>query len=66
MILTDHFFFYHKLNLLFLYKGVRYNAEKRRVGAYYSTPIYKFRMKCALCDQFFEIRTDPKVSVDRP
>ncbi|XP_066936629.1 coiled-coil domain-containing protein 130 homolog isoform X2 [Clytia hemisphaerica] len=40
--------------------GVRYNAEKRRVGAYYSTPIYKFRMKCALCDQFFEIRTDPQ------
>lgn len=40
--------------------GVRYNAQKRRMGLYYSTPIYKFRMKCHLCDQHFEIQTDPK------
>lgn len=40
--------------------GVRYNAEKTKVGYYYSTPIYKFRMKCAMCDQRFEIQTDPK------
>lgn len=40
--------------------GVRYNAEKRKVGAYLSTPIHEFRMKCHLCDQYFEIRTDPK------
>ena len=40
--------------------GVRYNAEKQKVGNYYTTPIYKFRMKCHLCDQYFEIRTDPK------
>lgn len=39
--------------------GVRFNAEKSKVGAYYSTPIYKFRMKCHLCDNFFEIQTDP-------
>lgn len=40
--------------------GVRYNAEKSKVGNYYSTPIYKFRMKCHLCDNYFEIQTDPK------
>lgn len=39
--------------------GVRYNAEKKKVDMYYSTPIYEFRMKCHLCDQYFEIRTDP-------
>jgi len=40
--------------------GVRYNAEKKKVGAYYSTPIYSFRCKCHLCDGWFEIHTDPK------
>lgn len=40
--------------------GVRYNAEKRKVGYYYSTPIYRFRMKCHLCENYFEIETDPK------
>uniref|UniRef100_A0A5S6QFL2 Coiled-coil domain-containing protein 130 homolog n=1 Tax=Trichuris muris TaxID=70415 RepID=A0A5S6QFL2_TRIMR len=40
--------------------GVRYNAEKKKVGNYYSTPIYQFRMKCHLCDNHFEIKTDPK------
>ncbi|KAH9523454.1 hypothetical protein Btru_040050 [Bulinus truncatus] len=40
--------------------GVRYNAEKSKVGHYYSTPIFKFRMKCHLCDNYFEIQTDPK------
>ncbi|KAI6656910.1 coiled-coil domain-containing protein [Oopsacas minuta] len=40
--------------------GVRYNAEKSRTGFYYTTPIYKFRMKCHLCDSHFEIQTDPK------
>lgn len=39
--------------------GVRYNAEKSKVGNYYSTPIYKFRMKCHLCDNHFEIQTEP-------
>lgn len=39
--------------------GVRYNAEKKRVGNYYSTPIYQFRMKCHLCDGYFDIKTDP-------
>ncbi|KAL5016233.1 hypothetical protein ScPMuIL_005822 [Solemya velum] len=40
--------------------GVRYNAEKKKVGNYYTTPIYKFRMKCHLCPNHFEIQTDPK------
>lgn len=39
--------------------GVRYNAEKSRAGSYYTSPIYNFKMKCHLCDNHFEIRTDP-------
>ncbi|PAA46053.1 hypothetical protein BOX15_Mlig014239g9 [Macrostomum lignano] len=39
--------------------GVRYNAEKKKVGMYYSTPVYEFNMKCHLCDQRYLIRTDP-------
>lgn len=39
--------------------GVRYNAEKQKIGNYYSTPIYQFRMKCHLCDNYFDIKTDP-------
>src|SRR5699024_7299723 len=38
----------------------RYNAEKYKVGMYYSTPIYKLRMKCHLCDSHFEIQSDPQ------
>ncbi|KAG0265096.1 hypothetical protein BGZ95_003420 [Linnemannia exigua] len=40
--------------------GVRYNAEKKTIGKYYSTPILSFRMKCHLCSSWFEIQTDPK------
>ncbi|CAF5209255.1 unnamed protein product, partial [Rotaria magnacalcarata] len=40
--------------------GVRYNAEKTKIGNYYTTPIFQFRMKCHLCDGHFEIKTDPK------
>ncbi|TFK28181.1 DUF572-domain-containing protein [Coprinopsis marcescibilis] len=40
--------------------GVRYNAEKKKIGNYLSTPIYSFRCKCHLCDGWFEIQTDPK------
>ncbi|KAI6242805.1 hypothetical protein M3Y99_00188000 [Aphelenchoides fujianensis] len=40
--------------------SVRYNAEKKKVGNYYTTPIYEFRMKCHLCDNYFTMRTDPK------
>ncbi|KAK0419535.1 hypothetical protein QR680_014196 [Steinernema hermaphroditum] len=40
--------------------GVRYNAEKKKIGMYHSTPLYEFRMKCHLCDNHYIIRTDPK------
>ncbi|KAJ8327334.1 Protein saf4, variant 2 [Batrachochytrium dendrobatidis] len=40
--------------------GVRYNAEKKKVGMYYSTPIFSFRMKCHLCSGRIEIHTDPE------
>ncbi|EJW84656.1 hypothetical protein WUBG_04431 [Wuchereria bancrofti] len=40
--------------------GVRYNAEKKKIGMYYTTPLYEFRMKCHLCDNYFVIRTDPE------
>ena len=43
-------------------QSVRYNAEKSKVGMYYTTPIWKFRMRCHLCPQYFEIKTDPAVS----
>lgn len=41
-------------------QGVRFNAEKKRIGNYYSTPIWSFRMKCHLCSAPFEIKTDPE------
>ena len=41
-------------------QGVRFNAEKKKVGNYYSTPIYSFRMKHTDCGGWIEIRTDPK------
>ncbi|KAJ3538839.1 hypothetical protein NM688_g6458 [Phlebia brevispora] len=40
--------------------GVRYNAEKKKIGNYYSTPIFSFRCKCHICGGWFEIQTDPK------
>jgi coiled-coil domain-containing protein 130 len=41
-------------------QGVRFNAEKRKVGYYHSTPIWCFRMKHTACSGTIEIRTDPK------
>ncbi|KAL8269989.1 hypothetical protein Esti_006089 [Eimeria stiedai] len=41
-------------------KGVRFNAEKRRVGAYFSTPVYSFSFSCPSCNRPFVITTDPK------
>lgn len=43
-------------------KGVRYNAEKKSVGKYFSTKIWNFRMKCHLCDNYIEVQTDPQVT----
>lgn len=41
-------------------QGVRFNAEKKKVGNYHSTPIYAFRMKHVACGGWLEIRTDPQ------
>ena len=30
-------------------QGVRFNAEKAKVGNYFSTPIFSFRMKHSVC-----------------
>jgi len=44
----------------YITQGNRYNAEKKKIGMYYSTPIFSFRMKCHLCSNWIEIHTDPK------
>jgi coiled-coil domain-containing protein 130 len=41
-------------------RGVRFNAEKKQIAKYHSTPIYAFRMKCPSCTQWIEIHTDPR------
>merc|ERR1712137_558606 len=41
-------------------KGVRYNAEKKQIGKYFSTKIWSFRMKCHLCSAWMEVQTDPE------
>ena len=41
-------------------QGVRFNAAKKKVGNYYSTPIWQFKMKHTACGGEWEIRTDPK------
>ncbi|PKY03074.1 DUF572 domain protein [Aspergillus campestris IBT 28561] len=41
-------------------QGVRFNAEKKKIGNYHSTPIYSFRMRHPQCGGWIEIRTDPQ------
>ncbi|KAG5068668.1 hypothetical protein JHK85_001045 [Glycine max] len=41
-------------------KGVRFNAEKKQVGNYYSTKIWSFAMKSACCKHEIVIQTNPK------
>lgn len=41
-------------------QGVRFNAEKKKVGYYFSTPIWSFRVKCKNCGNEIEIQTDPQ------
>ncbi|EAW06677.1 Saf4/Yju2 family protein [Aspergillus clavatus NRRL 1] len=41
-------------------QGVRFNAEKKKVGNYHSTPVYSFRMRHPPCGGWIEIRTDPQ------
>lgn len=56
-------------------QGTRYDADKKKVGMYFSSPIYEFSMRCRCvvgheksadgriyCNQRFVIRTDPKNS----
>lgn len=43
-------------------QGVRFNAEKRRAGSYYTTPIWSFKIRHGACGGEIEIRTDPKNS----
>ena len=45
---------------IFIAKGVRYNAEKKKIGNYYSSPIFQFTMNCHNCIGKFVIETDPK------
>jgi coiled-coil domain-containing protein 130 len=49
-----------KPNETIIGQGVRFNAEKKKIGNYYSTPIYSFRMKHTTCGGWIEIHTDPK------
>lgn len=41
-------------------KGVRFNAEKKKIGKYHSTTIWSFVMKAPCCKQKIEIHTDPR------
>ncbi|KAI9717447.1 MAG: hypothetical protein M1828_007209 [Chrysothrix sp. TS-e1954] len=43
-------------------QGVRFNAQKKQAGKYYSSPIWSFRMKHTACGGWIELRTDPKNS----
>eukprot|EP01122_Echinamoeba_exundans_P016695 TRINITY_DN8542_c0_g1_i1.p1 TRINITY_DN8542_c0_g1~~TRINITY_DN8542_c0_g1_i1.p1 ORF type:complete len:329 (-),score=74.13 TRINITY_DN8542_c0_g1_i1:875-1861(-) len=40
--------------------GVRFNAEKKAIGNYFSTKIWSFKMKCPNCSNQIEFQTDPK------
>ena len=42
--------------------GVRFNADKKKIGMYYTTPIYSFKMNCPSCSNEIELQTDPKNS----
>lgn len=41
-------------------KGVRFNAEKRQIGAYHSTKVWAFSMRTPCCQTRLEIHTDPQ------
>ena len=40
--------------------GVRFNAEKKAIGKYYTTTIWSFSFRCPSCLGRIEIQTDPK------
>lgn len=41
-------------------QGVRFNAQKKKVGMYFSSTIWGFRFKHTVCGGWIEIRTDPR------
>ncbi|EIE21957.1 DUF572-domain-containing protein [Coccomyxa subellipsoidea C-169] len=41
-------------------KGVRFNAEKKQIGNYFSTKIWSFSMTAPCCSEHIEVQTDPK------
>lgn len=41
-------------------QGTRFNAQKKKVGNYFSTPVWSFRFKHTECGGWIEIRTDPQ------
>lgn len=41
-------------------KGVRFNAEKKQIGSYFSTKIWSFSMTAPCCSEHIEVQTDPK------
>ena len=41
-------------------QGIRFNAQKRKVGNYLSTPIFEFSMRHPPCGGTVSIRTDPE------
>ena len=44
------------------FTGVRFNAEKKQAGNYFSTKIWQFTMKCHLCNNKIVVTTDPKTT----
>ena len=41
-------------------RGVRFNAEKKHVGDYFSSKIWEFKMNCHECGEEIVVETDPK------
>eukprot|EP00884_Botryococcus_braunii_P014894 jgi/Botrbrau1/23405/Bobra.0051s0049.1 len=41
-------------------KGVRFNAEKKQIGTYFSSKIWSFVMRSPCCQTRIEVQTDPK------
>jgi len=43
-----------------IHKGVRFNADKKKAGKYFTTTIWEFQLKCHLCDNIMIVATDPQ------
>ena len=41
-------------------RGTRLNAKKTKAGAYFTTTIWSFEMRCPRCKHIWTIRTDPR------